>query len=289
MNLVGKILIVLIFAASVCFMAFSLAVVGEKVNWRDEVLRTPDAAAPGESPGYVHQLENANARLAALRTEIAELTAEKERAEAMRDSRISLLADERDDVLTQRDDALTAVTDLRAQLRDAVARAYSAEQRLEPSQDELERLEDELALAQSQLDRQQQALSGAQDRHNQRTGEIERLTDANRDLLEQAATLQIAVRDKELEVDGPGPPRLKGLVLAASDEGYIEVSLGNHDGLRSGHTLEIYRLGATPDTSKYMGRAEVIEIEDDRAVARVIPEYKQGQIRREDFVSTRLQ
>ncbi len=77
-------------------------------------------------------------------------------------------------------------------------------------------------------------------------------------------------------------------MLASTDDGYVEISLGFDDGLEKGHTLDVYRLGATPDTSKYLGRVRVLRTEKDRAVAYVIPELKQGQIRREDLVATRL-
>jgi hypothetical protein len=65
--------------------------------------------------------------------------------------------------------------------------------------------------------------------------------------------------------------------------GLIEVSLGSDEGLRRGHKLDVYRL-----TGGYLGRAEVVDTNPDRAVARIIPEFRQGIIRKGDRVATKL-
>ena len=45
---------------------------------------------------------------------------------------------------------------------------------------------------------------------------------------------------KDTPVDGI-PPEMRGKVLAVNRDNMIEVSLGSDDGLRAGHTVEVYR------------------------------------------------
>jgi hypothetical protein len=77
-------------------------------------------------------------------------------------------------------------------------------------------------------------------------------------------------------------PRLDGLVTAVSDNNLIEVSVGSDDGLRSGDTVEVYR-GAS-----YLGRAEVLRTAPDKAVAKILRQYRRGTIQKGDRVATRL-
>ena len=76
-------------------------------------------------------------------------------------------------------------------------------------------------------------------------------------------------------------PNLDGQVVAVA-AGSIEVSLGSDDGLQKGHVLEVYRGG------EYMGRAVVIAVRPDRAVARIVEDYARGIVQRGDRVTTRL-
>jgi hypothetical protein len=62
----------------------------------------------------------------------------------------------------------------------------------------------------------------------------------------------------------------------------IELTVGADDGLKKGHTVEIFR------GERYLGRAEVIRTEPDRAVARIIRKFQQGQIQEGDHVATKL-
>ena len=78
------------------------------------------------------------------------------------------------------------------------------------------------------------------------------------------------------------PPRVDGIVTKVGEESLIEVSIGSDDGLRKGHTLEVYRNNA------YLGRVEVTQLEPDRAVCQIIPAFRKGVIKRGDRVATKL-
>ena len=77
-------------------------------------------------------------------------------------------------------------------------------------------------------------------------------------------------------------PRLDGIVLDVSDSNLVEISVGSDDGLRKGHELEISR------GDKYLGRIVIVDAFPKRAVAEIIPELRQGRIRRGDRVFTKV-
>ena len=71
-------------------------------------------------------------------------------------------------------------------------------------------------------------------------------------------------------------------MTAVGEKDHIEISIGDDDGLRKGHTLEVYRRNA------YVGRVVVVRTEPDRSVARIIREYRRGIIKKGDRVATKL-
>ena len=72
------------------------------------------------------------------------------------------------------------------------------------------------------------------------------------------------------------------MVIAVSDKDLIEISLGADDGLKEGHTLDVYR-GNT-----YLGRVVIRRTAPDRSVGQIMKELQRGQIRKGDHVTTKL-
>ena len=60
------------------------------------------------------------------------------------------------------------------------------------------------------------------------------------------------------------------------------ISIGADDGLKKGHTLEVYR------NNSYLGRVVVRDTMPDRAVVQIVPEFSKGKIRVGDRVATKL-
>ena len=82
---------------------------------------------------------------------------------------------------------------------------------------------------------------------------------------------------------GIAPP-VDGVVLQVGSEGKtIEISIGKDDGLMKGHLLEVIR-----DGGGWLGRVEVMQTQADKAVCKVLPEYLQRPIQRNDRVTTKL-
>jgi vacuolar-type H+-ATPase subunit I/STV1 len=76
-------------------------------------------------------------------------------------------------------------------------------------------------------------------------------------------------------------PKVEGIVMKVQDD-LIVVSLGTDDGLRTGHTLDLFR------GDKFIGKAIVSKAEFNMSAARVVTEFRQAVVREGDHVTTKL-
>jgi len=273
MNLVGKILVVFIFFASVAFMSFAVAVYGTHQNWKEK------AAAEGQ-------------RVQNLQTTLSEREAEKKTLEAQlqaeRDARnqaVAKLETERNNLATERDGLIKQRDALLVKDKEAVAALDAAQQNLARLTTEVEGLRGEIRTTQDERDKDFNRAVELTDQIHQAQGEVRRLEERRIQLAAQLASANLVLDrhglHKDMSVDGL-PPQLRGKVLAINRDNMLEISLGSDDGLQSGHTLEIFR------GNKYLGRMEVLHATSDRAVGKVIPGYKKGIIQKDDDVATRF-
>ena len=75
---------------------------------------------------------------------------------------------------------------------------------------------------------------------------------------------------------------VNGVVLATNTKGLVEVSLGADDGLKAGHTLQVYR------GQQYLGQITIRSTGPDRAVGQIDKSLQRGQIQKGDNVTTKL-
>ena len=74
-------------------------------------------------------------------------------------------------------------------------------------------------------------------------------------------------------------------MTAVTGANLVEISLGEDDGLREGHDLEVYRIRG--GRHSYVGRVKVVSVQPDRAVCKVDPNFRQSNIERQDRVKTK--
>jgi len=273
MNLIGKIFVLLIFVMSLVFMSFAVAVYGTHQNWKKAA-----TAVEVKRKSAVADLQKAQEEKTALETEI-----QKERA-AVRQS-LGKLETEKNELQVERD-ALGKERDaLMIKDKEAVAALYSAQQNLAKLTKEVEGLRGEIRDAQGQRDKHFSRVVELTDQIHQTQGELKRLEERRVQLAAQVAAqgqvLNAHGLSKDTPVDGL-PPQVRGKVLAVNRDNMVEISLGSDDGLRPGHTLEVFR------GSKYLGRMEVLQATSDRAVGKILPGFKKGAIQKDDDVATRF-
>ena len=279
MNLLGKVLVMLIFVLSLVFMTFSVAVYSTHKNWRDEVnLRLRP------------ELQQRQQENQTLQTRLTSVQSELEQERTARQRALTSL----EDSVQGRRDEVTALNsqleELQGQNRDAVAAMAANEKTLSNHRAEITLLREQIRSAQDEKDKSFANMVQLTDELNERRNDLKLLRARNMTLLEHTARMGTVLERHGLDefepVDGL-PPRVDGKILALGDGGLlVEISIGSDDGLRKGHMLEVFRLRG--DTSKYLGRIEVLNTEPDRAVAKVIPEFRKATFQKEDRVATRL-
>lgn len=271
MTLLGKILTVGILIASLLLMFFGMTVYGTHKNWKADY-------------------EALNARLTEATAETAELTSRYEdqisqlRAEQEATlQEVRKLESARAEVMAQNSDLQTEVGDLRAERAAAVATVAATEE------NNTRLMEDVVTLRQTTRDSQRardeaftKTLQAMSDLHVT-AGELEAARERNEQLVGQIAQATSRLRESGVDLEGEVITQARGEITATrrADGGQlIEITIGFDDGIRAGHTVEVYR------GDRYLGRALILRADPDRAVGRIIPEFQQGQIQEGDRVAT---
>jgi hypothetical protein len=283
MTLVGKIFTVLIFVMSTVFLAFSVMVFATHKNWKEYATNT--VTTGGKKLGLERQkadleqvLRDANAQIQKLKDEYKVETAARAHAIAALTTRLVKAEGE----LSRKESDLAT---LQTTLTQSVEAAKLAQDRLTTLETQVAGIRADLRSTEQDLDAKVLEVVKLTDDLNQaitlRNAEMEKNTQA----VLQIAQMKMVMDANDLKIDSLVshiPPPVEGVVLEVSDKDLIEISIGKDDGLKEGHSLDIYR-GNT-----YLGRIVIRRTAPDRAVGQVIKELQRGQIKRGDRVSTKL-
>lgn len=286
MNLVGKILTVLVFILALVFASLTVAVYATHKSWRDVVLN--EQAGPGKELGLQIQLKQAKQVNAVLKDAQAKLAQEldsekvsKRDALTKLEQKVKDLADERDRLQKEKD-ALDEAQ------RTAVSGMQASQQTLAGLRKEVEGLRDEVRAVRKERDDQFKQVVQKTDQLHQAVNEAKRLKDRTDVLAKDLGRAQTLLQKNGLDLDHDTKPiPVEGLVTAVQGGDLIEVSIGSDDGLSRGNLLEVYRIDG--NNSTYLGRAEVVRVEPDRAVGRVDPKFRRGVIQKDDRVATKIE
>lgn len=279
MATVGKILVVLILVFSVVFMGFAAINYTARTNWKAQAdkVKKEKQQRDQDVKNLQDQLAKAqqdfdtekNARL----TEIKALDATK----ADNERTIAQLIKDREVARTEANRNLELVTQGTKEVEARVQEITN-----------LRKLYNQTVAEKDQANKVRMEL---QDKNNtlQRNLEITNLRTA--DLEKQVAQLTRIAMDAGLPTSLPekeileNPPLVEGKVDKVNGDGrLLQISIGSDDGIRKGHKLFIYR---TTAQGKYLGQGEVVQVDPDQAVLRVLPQYRQT-IQEGDRVATRL-
>lgn len=273
MNFVGRILIVVTLVMSILFASLSVAVFATHVNWRER-------AADLEKK--VGQLELARTQL---QRDIEATEEQIAREQAARKFEVAILH--------------TQVDQAQAQLQQSealLAQEQSAHSTLEESSkvavNELARLTSEVGDLRTSLRDNRQARDAKHSELVSKIDEVNALQGQKANLEERTMTLSEQVARYKKVADAAGisefdnvenvPPAVDGVVVAVGKGDLLEISIGSDDGLKQGHTLDVFRQGT------YLGRVVVRKASPDRSVVQIVPEYRKGLIKKGDRVATRI-
>ena len=277
MTLVGKIFTVLIFVMSIVFMSFAVMTFATHKNWKEYVTNP--------TTGLEKQLALAKQAKADADAQITRLKEDQRNEQAARTAAIGVLTARA--VRLEADlSAKTAELDTTsANMTTVSATAKAAQERLAVLEDEVSKIRADLRKTEEDLDGQVLAVVKLTDDLNQAITLRDQEKEKNTQAVLQIAQMKMVMDANNLKIDSLVshiPPKVEGVVLEVSDKDLIEISIGKDDGLKEGHTLEVYR-GNT-----YIGRITIRRTAPDRAVGQIIKELQRGQIKRGDRVSTKL-
>jgi hypothetical protein len=286
MNLFGKILVMLVLISSLVYMTAAAMVIMTHQNFRDVVENTDTSG--GKPLGLKLQLANLRTRNQELQAQMGQLQQDLNSEKELRSNQLAKLEQKAEELRRERDEARRDLDQLVESQRTAAAALEAAHLSLKGTRDELGQLRTDIRTAQEERNDQFVEMVRLQDLLHSAEGDRSLLEERNRLLVQQIALADSVLERHDLNRFEPadGPPRVDGKVLAVNAEGLLEISIGSDDGLARGHTLEVFRREA--NRRKYLGRVEVVRITPDKAVAKIIPSYRKGAIRKEDRVATRL-
>ena len=275
MNLLGKLLIVLIFVGSIMFASFAVVLYATKTNWRE-----------------AHS--TANQALQARTQELAELQRQRDALEAAlsheinnRGSRIIALQETVDLLTRDNETAELEVTRLRLEEAGKRAEVEAALEALEHARIRLAGESEALHLAHTEWVEMSTNLVREKDRAHSLAIQVANLQSTAARLADDYRKAIEVLRLFGLQPDPALYPRtppaeIRGVVTETRPGGWIEISVGTDSGLARGHQLDVVR--NRDGRSVLVGKIEITDPIADRATARVMPEFNLGVVQRGDEV-----
>ena len=288
MNLVGKILTVLILVMSLVFMTMAVIVYQTHTNWRDVVTR--EQAAAGQPRGLKFQLQDATTEKANLQTLMERLQNELDAEKTAKRDQVAELMAKVDELTRERDNREKEIQELNKTTADAVATMKTTQDTLAGLRTEVQTLRDNIRTAQQERNDSFNKAVALADESYQLENELTRLKSRLGDLTVDRNRMRDLLRAYDVNpADDPAAavPKVEGTITALAQGGSIEVSIGADDGLRKGKHLEVYR--TANGQSAYLGRIEIIQTEPDKAVCKIMPEYRKGAMQPGDRVASKLE
>jgi len=283
MNLVGKIFLFATLVMSIAFMMMAVAVYGTHRNWRNAIERSPADTPPGEQVGLKFQLEKVRQEKRALQAERERLKGQLAEEQLAARNQLAKLESVRDELITKRDALQKERDELFEKDQKAVAALDTTEANLDKATKEVEKLRTEIRAAQEDRDKRFGEVVALTDKIHESESDLKRIKERKQQVENQYAKIKDLARKYHWnEAADEAPADLHGKVLAVSAENLVEISIGSDDGLKIGNTLEVFR------GSHYLGKIEVLRIDFDRAVGKILQDYKRGSIQKGDEVATRL-
>jgi hypothetical protein len=276
MNFFGKILTVLVAFTAFGLMVASLLVYATHRNWKDDYdkLKAQYNTAQQQNQALQSERDNLESQLT------AEVEATRQEAAKLVTERDQLLGD---NVNLQKQ--LNQIVELERSTSAAVASTQANNEKLTG---EVGSLRDEIRTNQSERDRAFATAVKATDDVHQANNNITVLKERNSQLATQVGNMTNVMDANGIDPNtDPGAvmPRVRGVVSKVQNTAgsqLIEITVGADDGLKPRHTVEVFR------GDRYLGRAEILKTEPDRAVGRILRQFQQGQIEEGDDVATRF-
>ncbi len=271
MNLVGKIFTVLILVLSILFMGFAMMVYATHRNWKE---------LASQKQVDLTRLRGENSQLA---DEIEQHKSDLAHERAARRIALARLESQVQEKEQQFEARNQQYTELLAKQRSATDAVLNAQRQLDQVKEQITKLENEIRVAREDRDQQFAQVRDLTDQMHQAEGIRRRLEQRMQTLTEDFTRATTVLKAYDLGIETPVtniPPEVRGEVLSVGPD-MIEISIGEDDGIKPGHTVVVSR------RDKYLARAEIMKVTPDRAVGRI--QYRNAPIQEGDRVQTKVE
>ncbi|MBR4752275.1 MAG: hypothetical protein IK077_11000 [Thermoguttaceae bacterium] len=278
MNLVGKIFVGIIALMSVVCLTLSVVSYAAHPNYKDKNVALNE------------QLNKAKDEAQKLTSQKAELAKKIEDEKQTYVNMIAALRTKTDALQAENDSLKADLDKLNEDLADRTDAVFANTKYVTDIHQQLENASDELKKAQELRANYLRDLAKTMEKLHELSAVYGDLQDQNTELVKSYDDALTVLNQNGLSADAnqygdlPQYP-VQGAVETVEEgaDGLLMVSIGSDDGLSEHNKLDVKR------GDSYLGKIEVITLEPNRAVCKVLPEYRQGVIQEGDVVySTRL-
>lgn len=285
MTFIGKLLVIIQFVLTLCFMALAGAVFTSQANWKATAAAL-QTRIDNDTRDMQTLTEEKNKEIDDLKKE---LVATKTDADDARNDYVALQQ--------QFEQQKTEVDRLKVQVNTQESLATIAGNEATIRRDEAllhRRINEGLNQSQNALNAK---VSQLEDENFNQAVELKDVADRYNELLRTAGAYRrllaangFETDPKKIDRDLSPVPLVQGEVLMtqkarSGGREYVEVSIGSDDGLTEGATLYVYRSG---ERAQYLGEIMLTLVHPDTAVGIVVEKAKNGVIERKDHVTTKL-
>jgi hypothetical protein len=276
MNLLGKILVAFILVMSICFMVLAVMVGASQRNWKQQAQTNKQVA------------DTYRRTITDIKTRSTELETLIETEKVARQQQLQQLFSQLEVEKSNRDAAIKQLTEKIVENERLQQNVSTVQARLTQQEREVESLRDTNRNLVTDITAKRTEVIELTNLFNQTKQTLESLELRVMDMTSVVAKQEKVMRGAGLTVDSLTdhiPSKVDGVIVEVSrirDAENIVVSLGVDDGIREGHTMDIFR------GDRFIGKAVVVKSEHDRSILRVAPEYRQATVREGDHVTTRL-
>ncbi len=272
MNLMGKILTFFILIMSIGFLILSVMVGVSHRAWKQAATENKQKAALAQT--LLNDARNSSSEIERL---LANERVSRQQQLQQLFSELAIERQNRDNKEKELARQLVIATEQLEILKNTESRIAQQDSDIEKLKQDNKGLIDEIAQKRTQI----VALTND---INNRLAELEILEKRTADLSDEVATWIRIGTQKGFDTNtltATIPPKVEAIVVEVKDEFFV-IEIGTDDGLRQGHTLDIYR------GKKFIGKAVVRTSDHSSSVLEIDPGYLQTAVRKGDHVTTKL-
>lgn len=274
MNLTGKILTLLIFFLSIAFLVMAVMVGATHRNWKEQATVNKQRA------------DQTARRLESVRTKSGELEKLLNAERLSRTQQLAQIESQLADARQRYDAKVDELRDTKVTGQQALDNLKQSERRLAEQDTQVSQLRQQNKTLIDDIAEQRRKVVNLTSQTFKLQSDLESLERLRMDLSEQLA-LKMKIMDanglSDDDLTDHIPPEVDGVIVRIGNTGdLVAISLGTDDGLKKGHTLDIFR------GKRFIGKATVVLASPNQSACSLDKDFLQAPVAEGDYVTTKF-